>query len=143
MIFDYLVGMKNKKLLLFLVFGILGFLFVSCKKDTKGSGGGTNSGTSALVDTVLQNVSYGIHAKQIMDIHLPAKRDKNTRLVLMIHGGAWSAGDKNDFTSYIKLIKKEWPGAAIANMNYRLASTKDSIHHPQMMDDIKNAIAAT
>jgi acetyl esterase/lipase len=97
---------------------------------------------SNLIDTTLVDVSYGNHQRQKYDIHLPAGRDSSTPVLLMIHGGAWKAGQKEDFNYYVNLIKNSWSDVAIVNMNYRLASNTDNIHHSEIMDDINDAIGA-
>jgi len=117
---------------------ILPFMLVQCKKDNGSKP--INSVGSNLKDTILVDVAYSTHSRNIMDIHLPAKRDSTTPVLLFLHGGAWKAGDKSELNVYINALKKEWPNLAIANMNYRLASNDSNIHHPQMMEDIKNAI---
>ena len=67
------------------------------------------------------NVSYGADAKQKMDIYLPANRSATeTKVVVMIHGGGWTEGDKADFTPFVDTLKRRFPGWAIINMNYRL-----------------------
>lgn len=131
-----LINFKRMKKILFLC--MLPFLLVQCKKDN--SPKLVNTSGSNLVDTVLLDVSYGNHSRNTMDIHLPAKRDTSTPILLFLHGGAWKAGDKSELNEFVNSLKKEWPGLAIANMNYRLASNDSNIHHPQMMEDIKNAI---
>jgi len=98
--------------------------------------------TSTLTDTTMVDVSYGSHQMQKYDIHLPAGRNSTTPVILMIHGGAWKAGKKEEFNSYVNLIKKKWSNVAIVNMNYRLASNTDNIHHNELMDDINLAIGA-
>jgi acetyl esterase/lipase len=118
---------------------ISSFLLVQCVKDDK-TNNNINTGGSNLTDTILMNVAYGSHSRNIMDLHLPAKRDNKTPVMVFIHGGAWKAGDKADLNNYVNIIKKEWPSIAIANINYRYASNDSNIHHPQMMDDIKKAI---
>ena len=97
-------------------------------------------GSSALADTTIINVGYGTNSMQKYDIYLPAGRDLNTPIILMIHGGAWKAGQKEELNAYIALIKKKWSNVAIVNMNYRLASNANNIHHNEIMDDIKNTI---
>jgi acetyl esterase/lipase len=42
--------------------------------------------------------------------------------VILIHGGGWSGGDKQDFGLFIVELQNRLPGYAIANINYRLAS---------------------
>lgn len=100
-----------------------------------------NGGTSNLKDTTMLNVAYGANTRQVYDLYLPAKRDSNTPVIVMIHGGAWKAGQKEDFNNYASIIKNKWKEAAIVNMNYRLASNTDNIHHTNMMADISSAIA--
>ncbi len=95
---------------------------------------------SPLVESSMLDVSYGTHPRQKYDIYLPAGRDVNTPVILMIHGGAWKAGQKEDFNSYVTLIKNNWNNVAVVNMNYRLASNEDNVHHEQIMDDIKTVI---
>ena len=91
------------------------------------------------IDTLLLNVKYGNHPRQIMDIHLPADRDSSTPVIMIIHGGAWKAGQKEDMNMVVQLIKKYWSNVAIANINYRYASLKDGVHHQEMMSDIASA----
>jgi acetyl esterase/lipase len=116
---------------------LLLLVFSACKKETQNNHS-NNSGNS--MDTVLYNVSYGPDAKQVYDIYLPNQRDTSTPVIVMIHGGAWKAGQKEDFNYYIKLIQAKWPEAAIANINYRLASNANQIHHDEIMSDIDSAI---
>jgi len=86
------------------------------------------------------NVSYGSHIRQVYDIYLPANRDTSTPVILMIHGGAWKAGQKEDFNYYVNLIKAKWNSVAIVNMNYRLASNTDNIHHNEILADIGSVV---
>jgi acetyl esterase/lipase len=99
-----------------------------------------NNGTSNLKDTTMLDVSYGAHTRQVYDIYLPQKRDTNTPVILMIHGGAWKAGQKEDFNSYVNLIKAKWNSVAIINMNYRLASNTNNIHHQEILADISSVV---
>ena len=116
------------------------FLFVSattsCTKES--DQGSQNNGT--LRDTTILNVSYGLDTYNLYDLYLPEGRDSNTPVVLIIHGGAWKAGQKEDMNSYIKQLRNSWPEAAVVNMNYRLASNAKNIHHNEMMQDIKSVI---
>jgi acetyl esterase/lipase len=127
-------------LLIFIVF------ISSCTKDTPGGGGtgggetGGGGGTGSLRERIILDTSYGTDAKQKMDIYLPAGRNNTSKLIVMIHGGAWQAGDKNDFNYMKNLLRAKWPGAAIANINYRLASNTTNIHHTEIMNDISSAV---
>jgi acetyl esterase/lipase len=118
----------------------------SCVKETAGGGGGTGGGgtgeggTSPLPERIILDTAYGADAKQKMDIYLPAGRNNTTKLIVMIHGGAWQAGDKNDYNYMKNLLKAKWPGAAFVNINYRLASNTANIHHAEIMSDISSAV---
>lgn len=113
-------------------------LIVSCTKDKTDPN--NNSGVNNLSDTIITDVPYGIHSQQKYDIHLPSGRDKNTPIILMIHGGAWKAGKKEDLNYFVNLVKSYWSDVAIVNMNYRLASNTNNIHHNEIMNDIKAVI---
>lgn len=86
------------------------------------------------------NVAYGTDAKQKMDIYLPAGRtDTGTKVIILIHGGAWTDGDKTDFADYITVLQQRLPGYAIFNVNYRLAAPGTNLF-PSQENDIKAAI---
>lgn len=116
-------------------------LLLACTKDDTGNNNNNNnSGSSSLPERIIIDTSYGLHTRNKMDIYLPAKRDNKTRLIVFIHGGAWVAGDKSDFNSYITQMRSKWPEAAIANINYRYASNTANIHYNEMMSDISSAV---
>lgn len=128
-------------LLLSATIGLL--LFTSCEKNPVNGdtgGGGGNTGGGPLPERIIMDTAYGTHAQQKMDIYLPAGRNSRTKLVVLVHGGAWKAGDKNEFNQYVALIRSKWPEAAIANINYRLASNANNIHHSEIMSDISSAV---
>lgn len=87
----------------------------------------------------LQNISYGSDSQQIMDVYLPANRTDSTKVFVLIHGGAWSAGDKADFTYLFDNLKTFYPDHAIINLNYRLA-TASSPAYPKQINDIDAAL---
>lgn len=108
-------------------------LLVSCKKETESS-------VPSLSAETLTNQAYGADAAQKMDIYLPAGRSPDsTKLIVMIHGGAWVSGDKTDFASFIPILQQRLPSYAIANINYKLA-TNTSNHFPSQENDMKAAI---
>lgn len=86
------------------------------------------------------NVSYGSDAAQKMDIYLPGGRTTaNTKVIIMIHGGGWTQGDKSELTAYVDTLKKRLPGYAIFNINYRLG-TGSANFFPAQENDVKAAI---
>lgn len=111
------------------------FFLLSCQKDPLPGGG-----TAIEAAKTELNVAYGADPLQKMDIFLPAGRTSaSTKVIIMIHGGAWAQGDKSEFTAYVDTLKKRLPGYAIFNINYRLA-TGTSHFFPTQENDVKAAI---
>jgi acetyl esterase/lipase len=130
----------NKRLKIGFIYltSLLFLFFHSCVKEPANPD--NNNGTSDLPEKTIINVSYGSHSRQVYDIYLPKNRDSNTPVILMIHGGAWKGGQKEDFNYYLNLIRAKWQNVAIVNMNYRLASNVNNIHHNEIMDDISTVV---
>jgi acetyl esterase/lipase len=105
----------------------------SCKKNVD-----VVTSDNVVAKTML-NVSYGSDPLENMDIYLPANRSINTtKVLIMIHGGAWESGDKTDLTDYVDTMKNRLPGYAIFNINYRL-SVNSSTVFPAQENDVKAA----
>jgi len=108
---------------------LLATLISSCKKDDE-----NGNGASTML-----NVSYGSNTQQKMDVYLPAGRSESTtKVIIMIHGGGWSTGDKADFNEYVDSLKRREPMYAIFNINYRLANPPDIF--PAQELDVKAAV---
>lgn len=120
--------MKKNVILLFLI----GFLWSCSSNDDK-------SQYDNNVALELANVAYGTDERQVMDVYLPAGRDEDTKVIILVHGGAWVGGSKEDFGYAVPLIRSEFPDYAIVNINYRLA-TPESPAYPKQIDDIKDVI---
>src|SRR5687768_2932098 len=100
-----------------------------------------NSNTAVhLPSETFTNVAYGEDDRQTMDIYLPEGRDTNTtKLMILLHGGGWTRGDKNEFTPYISALQQRLPGYAFANINYRLFDNGEH-RFPDQENDIKMAV---
>lgn len=86
----------------------------------------------------LCDISYGTDERHVLDISLPANRTSTTPVIMLIHGGAWVGGSKNDMTVIREaLVRKS--GMAVASMNYRFVGPQD-IGYKQLMDDIELAL---
>lgn len=85
------------------------------------------------------NLSYGTNSAQIMDVQLPAGRTTTTPVVVFIHGGGWSGGDKSIFLT-VDLQRFIAAGYATVNINYRLASNAAGVHDPLLSTDVTAAI---
>jgi acetyl esterase/lipase len=110
-------------------------IFSSCKKDNV-----QDPGPAPLAEKTELNVAYGTNGQQKMDIYLPAGRTAAaTKVIILVHGGGWSQGDKADFATYVDTLKKRLPGWAIININYRLA-TGSANFFPTQENDVKAAV---
>lgn len=108
-------------------------LLMGCQKEKLQGNDPGSSWTTHL------NVPYGSDGRQKMDIYLPAGRSTaSTRVIILIHGGAWSTGDKSDFAPYVDTLKQRLPDYAIFNINYRLAATSVNLF-PTQENDVKAA----
>jgi len=107
--------------------GLLVLLFMlsaaSCKKDRA---------DEFLEAVTIKNVSYGAHAKNTMDVYLPEGRTDTTKIIVMLHGGWWVGGDKNELDDQAVYFRDK--GFAVVNMNYRLAGSSEHIHPAQQFD---------
>ena len=47
------------------------------------------------MNTVLKDISYGNHERQKTDIFIPKTVKSDSGLILFVHGGGWTEGDKS------------------------------------------------
>ena len=107
-------------------------LFNGCSKETPADTG--------LPASVRLNEKYGTEPLQNMDVYLPANRNStDTKVLILIHGGAWASGDKADFGSFIDTLKKRLPDYALFNINYRLSAPPQNPFPTQELD-VKKAV---
>ncbi len=123
----------KKTLLISLSFGI--FLFnISCSKDTD------NNTPQPLTEETILNVSYGSNEQEKYDLYLPANRsEEKTKVIVLIHGGGWTEGDKADMDYIIPFLKLNHPNHAIVNMNYVLADIQTPAF-PNQFEDVEAVI---
>ena len=87
----------------------------------------------------IYNLSYGKDTAQRMDVYLPANRSvDSTKSIVLIHGGGWNSGSKNDFLTYIDSFKERMPDYAFFNLDYRLVNGTNLF--PTQEQDVKAAI---
>ncbi len=111
-------------LILFLAFG--------CKSD--------EDSDTILAAEDRMNISYGEDPQQKLDIYLPAGRNEDTKVLILVHGGSWSGGARTDMNYFIPTLKSQFPNHAIVNIDYRLA-TIASPGYPKQIEDIQAMIA--
>jgi len=85
------------------------------------------------------NISYGDDVNQKFDLYLPANRTLATKIIVLVHGGGWSSGDKSDMNDIKNLLIEDLPDLAIVNMNYKLADVNHP-PYPMQIDDITSVI---
>ncbi len=118
-----------KKLFLLLLFFSLQLGFHSCSKDND------NPSEEALAEKTMMNVSYGSNPLQKYDLYLPKDRSATkTKVIILVHGGGWTGGDKADMDSFIPYIKLTHPHHAIVNVNYVLADLNTPAFPNQFLD---------
>lgn len=87
---------------------------------------------------ILKDIPYGSHERHKLDIFMPENPKFTSGIILFIHGGGWTQGDKsghhhdNDF--FVK------SGYITATMNYRFVDENTSVYDE--LDDITEALKA-
>jgi len=122
-----------KKLSPHFLFVLSIFFFVfSCSNNAINQ---TTPNSTTIRASQMLNVSYGSNSAQVYDIYLPENRTEDTKVIILVHGGGWTSGDKADMDSYKTIAQEQLPEYAIVNMNYRLASQNVS-PFPMQLNDI-------
>ena len=87
----------------------------------------------------MMNVPYGNQPSQALDLYLPENRGGHTKTIILLHGGGWSGGSRTDLNYLLPMLKAHFPDCAIANMDYRLA-TSSSPAFPKQIEDVALAV---
>jgi acetyl esterase/lipase len=100
---------------------------------------GVKSGGDFEVEAV-KDIDYhgGKDADKVrhrLDLFLP-KGQKDYPVLVFVHGGAWSKGNKNGFEKFARLFARNGIGTAITN--YRLSP---QVQHPAHAQDVAKAVA--
>ena len=85
------------------------------------------------------NISYGTNSNQVFDLYLPANRTHQTKVIILVHGGGWVSGDKEDMSAFRDYILEQLPQIAVVNINYRLADANNK-PYPMQIDDISSVV---
>lgn len=83
------------------------------------------------------DLAYGEHERHKLDLYIPKDNDGEIGLILMIHGGAWVAGDKDGYRSRLKYYSDEM-GYVCAAINYRYLAY--DVSFGDILDDIELAV---
>lgn len=86
----------------------------------------------------LSNLIYGEDQKQKLDVYL-SSHPKNAPIIVMVHGGAWSMGDKkSDDVVLNKMNRWVSQGAIFVSLNYRLVPKVTTL---KQAEDVARALA--
>ena len=82
------------------------------------------------------DVQYGSLPQQLVDVYLPDEGDGPFPLIIYVHGGGWSMGNKREgaLPCIIDAIKS---GYAVISVDYRLAP---GVKFPEFLFDVKTAV---
>lgn len=120
-VLKFLSGLLVAALLLSIGFGLFGYFFTY---------------------TLYRDVSYGTKEVNVMDIYIPneAYKRESNGVILFIHGGSWSGGDKSDETVRCRMFASR--GYIVANVNYTLWSeeTADTYSVLAVLDELDVAL---
>jgi len=114
---------------LFILFAVI-LVFAACSDEP--------TAADTLIEETIYEIAYGDNPLQRLDLYLPANRSSNTKLLVFIHGGGWSTGDKSDFTVLLSSLKGN--DFAYTNLNYRLADAASGITLEDLALDIRTAL---
>ncbi len=84
-----------------------------------------------------ENISYGTHERNVLDLYIPEDASGDLGLLLFIHGGAWIQGDKSSYTGTAQNASENL-GLAGATINYRYLSANTKMS--DLVDDIDAAL---
>ena len=87
----------------------------------------------------LVDQSYGADGNQTYDLYLPTEKGGTLGLILFIHGGAWTSGDKATYQPAIKSVATDF-GYAAASINYRFLSADVTMQ--DILNDVNAAVSA-
>lgn len=112
------------------LFAFLFSLILSCSDDDS-----SGQNIQPLEAKVMMNVSYGTNPQEVYDLYLPAGRtSENTKVIMLIHGGGWTSGDKADMNLLVGQLQTTHPEYAIVNVNYVLANETTYAFPHQFLD---------
>lgn len=90
-----------------------------------------------------ENIAYGTHAKQKLDVWLPKNATAKTPAVVYFHGGAWTSGSIVDGTIAAQIPELLSHGVAVVCADYRfIQDANDAEVFPPVSAPLADAVAA-
>ena len=122
---------------------LVGLAFFALRMS--GTSAGSLSGGAEQADTIQvnENIVYGTKERNRLDLFIPAGIDKAAEhgLILYIHGGSWTSGDKSSMVADCKAFAEK--GYITATMNYSFLnfSAEEKTDFTTMLGEIAAALA--
>ncbi|WP_339272779.1 alpha/beta hydrolase [Paenibacillus sp. FSL W8-0426] len=94
---------------------------------------------SDSVGTIYTDLEYGKEELNKYDLYVPADHSKKSYgLVVYLHAGGFTSGDKNDDADMLKYFTSK--GYVAAGINYSLRTDENTVNLYQMSQEIKQSI---
>ena len=95
-----------------------------------------------LPAATFDSVAYGTHPRQKIDVWLPANAAKPTPVVVFVHGGGFTKGDRKDKRLAVRVPKCLASGVALVSIGYRFLQDVDGVKPPvkACLDDVMAAL---
>ena len=126
------------RLVVAVVAGLSALSFGACNFSTKGA-----SAEQGDTVRVCENIAYGSKERNFFDLYIPAAADKKEEhaLVLFLHGGSWTSGDKSSMADDCRFFAER--GYVTATMNYSFLNMmgEEKSDFTTMMTEIATALA--
>lgn len=84
---------------------------------------------------IFENLSYSNSDDQTLDFYLPESDENYDNVLISLHGGSWSMGDKSEYSRETEEFAKRL-NIPTVNMNYRMTPAL----LPEMMEDVELAM---
>ncbi|MDH1701910.1 alpha/beta hydrolase [Comamonas terrigena] len=91
------------------------------------------------VGSIETDIAYGSGPLHKFDLYLPANRDRATKLVVYVHAGGFTGGDKADDANIAKFFASK--GYVAATINYSLSGNGSNANVRTMADEVKQGVA--
>lgn len=126
--------LKKRKIVI--LFSLL-FIFIACTKDKDPINVAIETEEPKDLPAVqLYDIIYGENERNSMDVFLPENRNSQTPVLILIHGGSWSSGDKSSMSLIASMFTQSYGIASIC-INYRFIPNYPL---PSQMEDIQEVI---
>jgi acetyl esterase/lipase len=86
------------------------------------------------------DIAYNSGSLHKFDLYLPAHRDRATKLIVYIHAGGFTGGDKADDANIAKFFASK--GYVAATINYSLSGNGSNANVRTMADEVKQGVAS-